>query len=89
VPVAPRIGTGAAAIRPRQVTATADNDGRFALEGLPSGTFRISAQKIGYSMLGEDAFRILLPNAGIAVGLHGLLLASIVLRRGTKVPLNA
>lgn len=71
VPVAPPIGTGAAAaIRPRQVAVTADNDGRFALEGLPAGTFHITGQKLGYSMPGEDMFRMLLPTAGPSVELR-------------------
>lgn len=70
-PVAPPTGTSTTTtIRPRPVTVTADNDGRFALEGLPPGTFRITAQKLGYSMPGEDAFRALPITAGTSVELR-------------------
>jgi protocatechuate 3,4-dioxygenase beta subunit len=63
------VGT-AAMIRFQPTTVTADNDGRFTFEGLPPGSFRITGQKVGYSMPGEDAMHIVAINAGIAVELR-------------------
>ncbi len=65
--VAPSPGVSGSRALPWPVVATADDDGRYELQALPAGSFRITATKPGYSMPGTSAFSITPADAGPAV----------------------